>query len=275
MAMMQSSVNATVAARSDSVSRTWCTPQHKGPDRQSCCVRVDGAPPDRPDLAIYSQDEQFDLGVAPTWDNPDILTNQWGPFRLLPEVSVTVRNLSSTASAVNADVALYISSFGIGVPRSLLSIQRINLAPQQQTTLLFPLNQAILDAAEQRIGTLVQITHPHDRKRINNLGSQYLADAYASVAGRTFTVSFPVMNPLASAQVISLGVLPNQLSAVVVPASQTLAPLEQIVATLALQIPAAVHGTPSAPTRLDATLVGRSADGSLLGGLTYVVFVDN
>lgn len=272
---MQASVNKTIDARADASSRTWCAPPRKDPDQRCCCVHVDGPPPDRPDLAIYSQDEQFGMGTAPTWDSPDILTNLWAPFHLLPEVSVVVRNLSPTASAVNADVALYISSFGIGMPRSLLSSQRISLGPQQQVSLLFPLSQAILNAAEQRIGTLVQITHPHDRNRINNVGGQHLADAYTSAAGRTFTVSFPVMNPLATAQVISLSALSNQLNAVVAPASRTFAPLEQALATLTLQVPAAVHGTSAAPVRMDATVVGRSADGSLLGGLTYVVFIDN
>ena len=273
--MMQTSGTATVAARSDAYARTWCAPPRKDPEKHCCCVHVDGPPPDRPDLAIYSQEEQFVLGTAPTWDSPDILTNQWTPFRLYPEVSVTVRNLSPTASAVNADVALYVSSFGIGMPRSLLSSQRINLGPQQQMSLLYPLSQAILNAPEQRIGTFVQITHPHDRRQINNLGGQHLADAYTSAAGRSFTVSFPVANPLATAQVISLSALPNQLNAVVAPASRAFAPLEQIMATLTLHAPAAMHGTPAAPVRLDATVVGRAADGSLLGGLTYVVFIDN
>src|SRR6266700_2397680 len=93
--------------------RSWCSLTLR--DRRSCCcVAVDDPPPARPDLAIYSQEEQLALGAAPTWDSPDILTNYWSPFKLMPEISVTVRNLSSSVAAVNAQVLLYTSVFGLG-----------------------------------------------------------------------------------------------------------------------------------------------------------------
>lgn len=265
---------SATAVRADTVGQ-WCRPLRKDPDRRSCCVRIDGPPPDRPDLATYSQEEQFSLGAAPTWDSPDIVTNQWTPFHLYPETTVTLRNLSPTVSAVNGVVSLYTSLFGLGMPRALLASQAVNLSPGQEVTLLFPLSQAILNAADQRIGTFVRIDHPYDAKRINNSGSQLLADAYTSAAGRQFSVTFPVMNPLATAQQISLSVLPNQLNAVVTPGSQLFAPLEQIVATLSIQVPGSMHGTPGAAIRSDATVVGRNADNTLLGGLTYVIWIDN
>jgi hypothetical protein len=232
-------------------------------------MHVDGPPPDRPDLALYSQDEQFALGAAPTWDNPDMLTNYWNPFKLLPEISVTVRNLSPTASAVNGQLSIYISTFGLGLPRQLLSSQALNLAPGQQTTLLFPLSQAILNATEQRIGTYAVISHPHDARSINNTGAQLIADAFTTQVGRSFSVTFPVMNPLAVPQVLTLSVLANELNAVISPASRAFAPLEQIMATLTLQVPGSIHGTPSAAARRDATTVARGA------GLTYVIWIDN
>jgi hypothetical protein len=238
-------------------------------------LRVDGPPPDRPDLAIYSQDEQFASGAAPTWDNPDLLTNYWNPFKLLAEISVTVRNLSPTASAVNGQVSVYISTFGLGMPRQLLSSQALSLPPGQQATLLYPLSQAILNAAEQRIGTYVTISHPHDARGINNAGAQLIADAFISVVGRSFGVTFPVMNPVAAPQVLTLGVLPNDLNAVISPATRAFAPLEQIMATLTLQVPGSIHGAPGAAARRDATTVARGADGKVIGGLTYVIWIDN
>lgn len=238
-------------------------------------MHIDGPPPDRPDLAIYSQDEQFAAGTAPTWDNPDMLTNYWNPFRLLPEVSVTVRNLSATASAVNGQVAVAISTFGLGMPRVPLASQMVHLGPSQQTTLLFPLSQAILNAAEQRIGTYVTITHPHDSRAVNNAGAQLIADAFTSAAGRSFSVTFPVMNPLATAQQITLSMLANDLSAAVTPAVRAYAPLEQIMATLTVQVPGTIHGTPGAEQRRDVTIVSRGADGTVIGGLTYVIWIDN
>ena len=256
-------------------SRTfWCQPPIS-PRRDCCCITVDEPPPNRPDLAIYSQDEQLESGTEPTWDNPDIATNYWNPFKLLPETRVTVKNLSPTASAVNGQVSLYTSEFGLGMPRVLLSSMAVNLGAGQQTTLLFPLNQAVLALADQRIGTYVRIDHPYDAKPINNTGSQLIADAYTSAVGRTFSVTFPVRNPEASGQQITLSPLPNELNAVVTPAIRSFAPLEQIIATLAVQVPGAIHGTPGAEARRDVTIVARGADGMLIGGLTYVIWIDN
>jgi hypothetical protein len=236
---------------------------------------VDGPPPDRPDLAIYSQDEQLALGVGPTWDNPDMVTNFWNPFKLLPETSVTVKNLSPKASAVNGQVSLYTSEFGLGMPQTLLSSKAVNLGPSQQAVLLFPLSQAVLGLADQRIGTYVRIDHPYDANPINNTGSQLIADAYTSAVGRALSVTFPVRNPLASPQQITLSALPNELSAGITPATRAFAPLEQIVATLAVQVPAAIQGSPGAEARRDVTIIARGAAGEVIGGLTYVIWIDS
>ncbi|MEM8640035.1 MAG: hypothetical protein AAGG51_14645, partial [Cyanobacteria bacterium P01_G01_bin.54] len=42
-------------------------------------------PPELPDLAIYSQEEMLEQGRNPSWDSPDIITNNWRPFRLFEE----------------------------------------------------------------------------------------------------------------------------------------------------------------------------------------------
>lgn len=254
-------------------TRSWCSPP-RIERRACCCVSID-SPPDRPDLAIYSQDEQLALGAVPTWDSPDLLTNYWSPFRLMPETGVTVRNLSPTAAAVNVQVSLYTSAFGIGAARSFMSSLIVNLAPLQSSTLLFPMTQALLNSAEQRIGVYVKITHPHDRRQINNAGAQLLADAYTTASGRNFSVTFPIMNPLATSQQITVAAFPNQLGATVTPSVRMFNPLEQVLATMTLHVPSALHGTPAAPVRQDVTVAGYGGDGRVIGGLTYVIWIDD
>lgn len=261
---------------SQSPKWSWCHPPSTSPGRDCCCIMVDGPPPNRPDLAIYSQDEQFVLGVAPTWDNPDIMTNQWNPFKLYSEISVTIKNRSPTVGAVNGTLSLYISQFGLGMPRTHLSSQVVSVGPSQQVGLLFPLPQTVLGWADQRIGTYVRIDHPYDSIAINNTGSQLLADAFTSSVGRTFSVTFPVRNPLNSPQQITLSALPNELSAMITPPTRGFAPLEQIVASLELQVPGAIHRSPSGvDERRDVTVIARGAAGEVIGGLTYVIWIDN
>jgi hypothetical protein len=266
----------SLAAVNDSTrtSKAWCSPP-RIERRKCCCVAVDGPPPDRPDLAIYSQDEQLANGAVPTWDSPDILTNYWSPFKLMPETSVTVRNLSPSANAVNVLVSLSTSAFGLGTARSFMSSQIVSLAPTQASTLLFPMTQALLNSADQRIGVYVTITHPHDRRAINNTGAQLLADAYTSSSGRNFGVTFPIVNPLSTPQQITVAAFPNALSANVTPNVRTFSPLEQVMATMTLIVPSTLHGTPTAPGRQDVTVVAYGGDGRLIGGLTYVIWIDD
>lgn len=251
-----------------------CTPARASQPGTDCCFRPK-TPPDRPDPAIYSQDEQFSLGVAPTWDSPDIVTNYWNPFRLVPEATVTVRNLSSTVAAVNTQVLVSTSAFGIGVTRTPMSAQIVTLAAGQQTNLLFPFPQSLLQAADQCIGFHVTLVHPTDSRTINNKGSQAIADAYTSQQGRQIGCLFAVVNPDGAPQQITLSLLPNALSAGVSPPAPILAPLQQVMATLTVHVPAAVHGTSASPVRLDATVVGRDSSGNVLDGLTFVVWVDD
>ncbi len=251
----------------------WCRPQRQR--ARGCCCFTPKDPPDRPDLATYSQEEQLQMGVAPSWDSPDIVTNYWNPFRLEPDTQVVVRNLSPKATAVNALVTLSFAGFGIGLARSPFTSRVVTLAPLQEATLLFPLTQAMLNAPDQRIATFVRIDHPYDSKLINNKGEQLLADAYTSAEGRGFSVTFPVVNQLAGPETIALTVLPNDLGASVSPVSRTFAALEQFTATLTIALPATLHGTGASPLRKDVTVVGRRGDGSLINGLTYVIWIDD
>src|SRR5262245_26404264 len=97
---------ATTLAASSAIS--WCRPTRK--QRSACCVTL-ADPPKRPDPAIYSQDQAMALGQIPTWNSPDIITNNNIPWALHPEADVVVRNLSPTVTAVNTQVQILLSGF--------------------------------------------------------------------------------------------------------------------------------------------------------------------
>jgi hypothetical protein len=240
---------------------------------QGCCI-TPSTPPKRPDMAIYSQEEIFTLGTSPSWDSPDILTNEWSPWRLLPETSVKVRNLSADASAVNALVHLYHSPFGIGTERTLIATRMITLPPSQEVSLLYPLSPTVL-AGDQRIAVHVRIEHPSDTRLINNHGAQIVFGATTLEVGRAPEFRFIVRNPLATQQEISLGMLANDLSAVVSPTVRMFAPFEQVQAAIRLSVPSTMHGTPAAEVRREATVVARGAGGAAIDGLTYVIAVQD
>ncbi len=253
-------------------SRSWCQPLHR-PGRPSCCVTTK-TPPDRPDPATYSQDEQLSLGLVPTWNSPDITTNFYSPFTLFKEPEFKVRNLSATASAVNVLAHVATSPFGIGLPRTPLSTQVISLAPLQEVTLLFPLTQALL-AGDQRIGVHIQLEHPNDKNLLNSHASQIIFAVHTTDFGRNFQVQFPVLNNSAAARPLTLSVLPNELIASVSPGTRNFAPFEQIQATLSIEVPNTLHGTASAVIEKEVTVVGRAPDGSIIDGLTHVVRINN
>jgi hypothetical protein len=239
-------------------------------DRRGTCGIGVADPPDRPDLATYSQEERFAAGVAPSWDSPDILTNSYWPWTLLPEVRVRVRNVSPTASAVNLIVHLHRARFGLGGERIPEASRALTLAPGAESQLLFALGQATL-AGDQSIGVYPVIEHPHDPRVIDNRGAQVVFGARTSEIGRTPTLHFPVRNPSAYPQTIDLSLLANDLGGVVTPPSRAFAPLEEVQASLQLTVPA---GLPVGGGPREVTVVARGADGSLVDGLTYLIFVD-
>lgn len=241
--------------------------------RTSCCLAPD-EPPDRPDPGLYSQDEQFGLGLEPTWNSPDITTNRWSPWRLMEEMEVDVRNYSATASAVAVAVGVAISPFGIGMPRSPLSTQVVHIDAGHESRLFYPLSQSLLNGPPH-IGAHVTITHSLDQRLINNLGSQMIWGVFTSEAGRQLEFSFPVRNPQAGTQQITLAALANDLGAVVTPASRPFTPFEQINAKLTMMVPASLHGAPGADVRREITVVGRDGAGRVIDGLTYIVRIDN
>ena len=251
--------------------RPWCRPR---PQRKpGCCIQPE-IPPQKPDLATYSQQEQVALGVAPTWNSPDITTNNDFPWKLLPAVQLVVRNLSPQASAVNALVTLSTSPFGIGMQQTPLSSQKLNLGPGQQATLSFPLTAALL-AGDQSLGVYAAIEHPYDSKLINNNGAQVAQGVLSSAVGRSPSLVFPVLNSTGAPRTITLSVLANSLGASVSPVSHAFSPWEQINATLHLNVPGSVHGSSGSPVRNEITVVANASDGSLVGGVTWIYWIDN
>lgn len=255
---------ATVLDRSSVIS--WCHPTRH--QRGDCCVTL-ADPPKRPDPAIYSQDQVMALGQIPTWNSPDITTNNDIPWTLLAEVGVVVRNLSPTVTAVNTQVQTLLSAYGIGLAKTPLGAKIVTLPPGQDVSLKFPLPPAVL-AGPSSIGFFVQLYHPNDAVAINSHGAQVLTAFDTKTSGRSVTTAVPIANPSGTAQTISLAVLPNSVSASISPASHSFAPFEQITAHLSVHVPAGMHDTNDT-----VTVVAHDASGAVIGGASLIVWVND
>jgi hypothetical protein len=240
----------------------------------ACCVPIRDTPVRKPDLAIYSQDERLAAGAQPSWDNPDIVTNDWRPFRLRSEAQVTIRNLGAV-SAVNAQVHFFTAPFGIGTRRQLRLTRLVSLGAGTSATLLFPLHQEVM-SGDPRTGVHVRIDHPNDPALLNNEGAQVHDGGYTTESGRNFNLSIPVLNDSGEPRQIDLVILPTDLTCSVTPASRLFAPFEQFNATLSVAVPPFITGTPANPAEKSVTVLGRiAATGEVIGGITRLLRVDN
>ena len=231
-------------------------------------------PIDRPDLATYSQAEQFALGAQPSWNSPDITTNYVGQNKLMPEANVVVRNKSATASAIGANVQCYVSRFGIGYDRTLFGTATTNFAPGEEKTLLVPFTQAVL-AGEQRVAFHVRIEHPTDPVLINNAGAQTL-DAFATGSqGRSIATTFRVRNPLAQTQSVQVQMLATQpgIQATFSIDASPFGPLEERQCQVQINVEAWLVGSASSVIDREVTFVGRGGDGQIIDGVTFYVGV--
>jgi hypothetical protein len=242
--------------------------------RHHCATVSDETPIKRPDLAIYSQRQIWANGSPPSWDSPDILTNAWRPFRLREEAEVKVRNLSLEAPAINAVVHYYLTEFGIGMRRVRMLSQQVNVGAGSEVNLVFPLHQSTL-AGDPRAGVHIVIDHPHDTNRANNEGSQVHDGGYTTESGRQFTVQIPVLNDFPQPRRIALAVTSTPLIATVAPALRMYQPFEQVIATLTIEVPTALSGTAANPINTGATVIATLEDGTLIGGATRLVRVDD
>lgn len=248
-----------------------CRPP-KRPERAACCLHPN-VPIDRPDPAIYSQKRELAAGATPSWDSPDILTNRWAPFDLLAEAKVTVHNLSTTASAANVQVSLGFSPFGIGMPVTALSSVMVSLAPAGSAQLNFPLSQALLDG-DPLVAVFARIVHAADGDETNNEGEQAIIGGQTSASGRNFSFNIPVRNPSNFARTMNFVTFANTLGFTVSPSSHTFAPLEQIVVKGTIAVAPGLHS--SGPwIEQTATMAALDSAGDLVGGVTYVVKIDD
>jgi hypothetical protein len=256
------------------LARDFCYPKESTRRGRCCTYLSPDHPIERPDLAIYSQDEQLALGSLPSWDNPDITTNSWRPFTLFPSSKIIVRNLSPKVSAVNAFVHFFISPFGIGMPRTLLATKMVSIPPSAQVELDFPLDATTL-AGDQRIGVYVVLEHPQDGKSINNRGEQVHVGSYTTESGRIFDVTIPVLNNTNFAQNMVFSVLPTDLIASVTPTSHAFAQKEQIDINLHVEVPPALLGTPNNEINRAVTVIAKLNTGELVGGVSRLLRIDN
>lgn len=260
------------SSRRSSVCR--CGVRQRPTVKKCCCISTRDVPIKHPDLATYSQQEQLSLGIMPTWNSPDITTNNWGPFRLMDEATIVVRNLSATVPAANALVHYYTAPFGIGTRRTLKQSRQLFIGAGQQVSLNFPLDQATLNG-DQRVGVHVVIEHPSDNKHINNSGSQVHNGAYTTESGRNFTVMIPVFNDSPLTRQILLSIMPTDMLATLNILNHNFLPYEQLLVTLHITVPGSIVGSSGDIKEREVTVVGRLSDGTLIGGVTHILRINN
>jgi hypothetical protein len=191
----------------------------------------------------------------------------------MPESHVTVHNLSGTASAANVMVGVSFSTFGIGMPINALSSISVSLSPGASRELLFPLTQAML-GGEQLVSVFVQIVHSADADSSNNEGEQSIMHGLTSEVGRSISFEFPVRNPAGYPQTMSFVTYANTLGFTVTPSSHSFAPGEQIIVHGKIKVAAGLHAAPDWIYQ-SATMAALGAGGTLVGGVTYVVHIDD
>ena len=108
----------------------------------SCCIDLPPVVLKRADPLIYDQYYLMSMGLAVTWDNPDIQLFKGGvpvsPSDLQPatayEVRVRVWNGSYDAPAIGLPVELSFLSFGIGTTSTAVGSDTVDLGPKASAT---------------------------------------------------------------------------------------------------------------------------------------------
>lgn len=249
-----------------------CTPP-KNYGKKGCCMKLE-KPPQKPDPAIYSQQEIISQGMIPTWNNPDIITNHWNEWTLDKEPEVTIKNLSTTTAAINTRVTFSYAQFGIGFNKIQVSSQLIHVPAGGAVNIKFPLPQTLADGPPN-ISTWVDITHSSDSRLTNNAGMQTVFGAHTSKVGRHPTFTFPVYNNTAVAQNISLVTYANELSAIITPNTFQLSAFEQRMVNIQLHVPDHLHAASSENLMKEVSVAAFTQQGILVGGLTYIIKIDN
>jgi hypothetical protein len=263
-----------MSAKNALLRKCRCGGKNRSPRRDKCKNIVTDDTVKKPDLAIYSQLEIIQNNGIANWDSPDIITNDWRPFRLKPEAEVKVRNISPDVPAINAQVHYAISAFGIGTKVIPQLIKSVSIAPNSEVELTFPLAQTTLNG-DPRVGVHIRIEHPHDENLINNSGSQVHDGGYTSESGRNVKVHIPIYNDSGATRQINLSIMPTDLVTTLNSSSHIFAPNEQISVELTIEVPNFLHGTPSDYLNRAVTIIGRLPTGELVGGVTRLIRIDD
>lgn len=263
---------ANVALLSD---RTICGARPA--PRNGCCLQVPAKIVHHPDPSIYDPQLVYETGGAPTFNSPDIDTVHLWPVQPIDTFTITVRNLSTEASANQTRIDLSWSAWGIGMARTALGSAFVNLArsgfPGSELTIDWPNPPAVKAAG--LYGFFVDIVHPYDSNPENNHGEQTV-DGFQTSKGRSQKFIVPVRNPTSSAQTINLSVGPAQVVpwVKVVPSSVTLGAGAQQNVMVAIDVPASIPASPP------GTLISASVDvlatigGAFLGGVNIAILFD-
>lgn len=259
-------------------SPSICEVLNRPPRRkQSCCLRVPAEIIHDPDPAIYNQQLIATTGELPTFNSPDIETVSVWPLTPIENLTATVRNLASDASAQRTRVDVSWSPWGIGMLKTAIASSFIDLSRAgfsgSQATLKWTTPEALKNAG--RYGVFVQVSHPFDRDRTNNESEQSV-DGFQTSDGRSKTFIVPVRNPTATTQSITLIAGPTPVTSwvVLVPATFTLNPGAQQDVMIHVNVPSAIP--PSPP----GTLISASIDvmarigGAYLGGVSILVLLN-
>lgn len=249
----------------------WCfRPKPRSPCAGQLVTKPD---PEIPDPAIYSQEELFP-GGALTFDNPDvaldldpILDGGVWAFpnpRFLPDARITVHNLSNRVSAINTLVGCSTSLFGIGFPLTSLGTQLVSIPAGGQVDAFFPSPPHPPDWFGDIL--FVELSHPCDRRLINNHGWYGVAPILATASGGPIQIPFHVRNSLPDPRTINLALLPNTLRGTVTPQSFNALSGAPFDAAINIDEP------PDPPSQAQVTVIATTG-GSLIGGITFKVFV--
>jgi hypothetical protein len=123
-------------------ARAICRVGRNEGSRGSCCIDLPPVVLKRADPLIYDQYYLMSMGLAVTWDNPDIQLFGGGvpvsPSDLQPateyEVRIRVWNGSYDAPAIGLPVELSFLSFGIGTTSTAVGNDTVDLGPKASAT---------------------------------------------------------------------------------------------------------------------------------------------
>jgi hypothetical protein len=266
---------SSLAINSPRTARSICDIRSR--PLRSCCIRVPKEIIHDPDPAIYDQRLLFSSGALPTFNSPDISTVNLWPVRPIGNLTATLRNLSTEASANQTRVDLSWSQWGIGMPRLPIASSFIDLAragfPGNEATLTWPLPPAL--EAAKRFGVFVDLLHPYDKDNSNNQGEQTV-DGFQTSEGRNKSFVVPVRNPSGSAATINMIAGPGPIVpwVTIVPATFTLGGGAQNNVMVAVAVPGGIPASP-AGTLISATVdVLATIDGAYLGGVSILILFD-